>query len=221
MPSQPKATESETRSPRIVEHDTSAAESKPPTERPAPKPIVIPAGTEITIRLAQTIDATKNKAGDSFDGSVTQPILSNGKTVIPASSPVTGTVVKAAKAGKLKGEGRLSVKLTHITIQGVPYTINTATVSRAVSGKGKRSAVMIGGGSGAGALIGGLAGGGKGAAIGAIVGGGAGTAGATLTGNEQMSFPAESALTFKLQQALTLGKHANSGTAALPEDHVQ
>jgi hypothetical protein len=63
---------------------------------------------------------------------------------------------------------------------------------------------MAGGGAGAGALIGGLAGGGKGAAIGALAGGGAGTAGAAFTGNKDIVLPAESALTFKLEQPLEL-----------------
>jgi hypothetical protein len=61
---------------------------------------------------------------------------------------------------------------------------------------------MIGGGGGVGALIGGLAGGGKGAAIGAVAGAGAGTAGTAFTGNKEIVLPAESALSFKLEQPL-------------------
>jgi hypothetical protein len=63
---------------------------------------------------------------------------------------------------------------------------------------------MVGGGAGVGALIGGLAGGGKGAAIGAIAGAGAGTAGAAFTGNRDIVLPAESMLSFKLTEPLTL-----------------
>jgi hypothetical protein len=68
----------------------------------------------------------------------------------------------------------------------------------ASKGKGKRTAAMVGGGAGGGALIGGLAGGGKGAVIGGLIGAAAGTGGAGLTGNRDITLPAETALHFKL-----------------------
>jgi len=85
-----------------------------------------------------------------------------------------------------------------VTVGDATYDLRTTNRSQTSTGKGKRSAGMIGGGGAAGALIGGLAGGGKGAAIGAIVGAGGGTAGAGLTGNREIVFPAETPLTFKI-----------------------
>ena len=79
-----------------------------------------------------------------------------------------------------------------------------STVSRSLKGKGKRTATFIGGGAGGGALIGGLAGGGKGALIGAALGAGAGTAGAAYTGEKEIVLPAESVLSFKLAEPLTV-----------------
>ena len=75
-------------------------------------------------------------------------------------------------------------------------------MTRTEKGKGKRTAVMAGGGAALGALIGGLAGHGKGAAVGAVAGGGAGTGGAAFTGNKDIVLPAESAVTFTLSQSL-------------------
>jgi uncharacterized membrane protein YccC len=71
-------------------------------------------------------------------------------------------------------------------------------------GKGKRTAVMVGGGAAGGAGIGALAGGGKGAGIGALIGAAAGVAGAGLTGNRDITLPAETALSFKLVQPLEI-----------------
>jgi hypothetical protein len=73
-------------------------------------------------------------------------------------------------------------------------------------GKGKRTAVMAGGGGGLGALIGGLAGGGKGALIGGLVGAGAGTGGAAFTGNKEIVIPAETTLTFRLEHSVTVSR---------------
>jgi len=112
--------------------------------------------------------------------------------------------VDAKPLGKFKGAATLDLKLTSINVNGADHNVETSALIRTAKGKGKRTATMIGGGAGLGALIGGLAGGGKGAAIGAVAGAGAGTAGTVFTGNKDVVLPAESALSFRLNQPLEL-----------------
>jgi hypothetical protein len=181
-----------------------ASQPAPKPERRAQeaRPVVIPAGTVLTVRLDQAVGSKISNSGDSFSATLAQPVVVNGATVIPAGAAAQGTVVQAAPLGRFKGGAVLSLALTSVTIHGATHDIRTATVSRAEKGKGKRSAVMIGGGAGLGALIGGLAGGGKGAAIGAAAGAGAGTAGTAFTGNKNIELPAESTVSFSLSQPL-------------------
>ena len=169
---------------------------------PAPQPIVVPAGTLLTVRLGETLSSKQSEAGQTFSATVAAPVEADGRTVIPSGATATGTVVAAHAAGKFKGASLLQIKLNSVTISGRQRSIETSSVARSEKGKGKRSAALIGGGAGAGALIGALAGGGKGAAIGALVGGGAGTAGSAYTGNRDVTLPAESAVSFKLEAPL-------------------
>jgi hypothetical protein len=176
-------------------------------EKPKPEPIIVPAGTALTVTVDQALNSKTSQAGQAFLATSAQPVTVDGKTAIPKGSTVRGTVVIAKEQGKIKGEGELALSLKNIAIYGQSYAIQTDTLDSAVKGKGKRTAATTGGGAAGGALIGGLAGGGKGAGIGAAVGAVGGLVGGTLTGNKQVEVPAESALTFTLSQPLTLPPH--------------
>jgi BON domain len=177
----------------------------PPPPPPPPKPIVVPAGTVLTVRTNQALSSKTSQTGMTFTGSLANPISIDGKVAIPSRSTVTGIVKNAKGAGKFKGAGILALTLTSIHVRGQTFNIATDDASQQSKGKGKRTAGLMAGGAGAGAAIGGLAGGGKGAAIGALAGFAAGTVGAVTTGNNRdISLPAESALTFGLTQSLTV-----------------
>jgi hypothetical protein len=125
----------------------------------------------------------------------------------------SGTVTKANAAGRFSGGASLDLVLDSVTIAGKSYKISTVALTHQSQGKGKRTAGMVGGGAGGGALIGGLAGGGKGAVIGGLLGGGAGTAGAGLTGNRDITLPVESALSFQTTSPLVLKTRSSNPSA--------
>ena len=184
-----------------------------PAPPPPPPPLVVPAGASLVVRMGNTIDTKTANAGDTFTGTLAQAVSVDGVVAIPSGAGVAGTVVQSKSPGRFKGEGTLSVALTSVNVHGVPTNIESSTYTQTVKGKGKRTAVMAGGGTGAGALIGGLAGGGKGALIGGLVGAGAGTAGAAFTGNKDLQIPAESVVTFKLGNSITVKRSGKKGSA--------
>ena len=124
--------------------------------------------------------------------------------MLPKGTEVLGKVAEAVPQGRFKGAAVLRLVLETVTLDKDSYDVQTSSVSRSLKGKGKRTAVLIGGGAGGGALIGGLAGGGKGALIGAALGAGAGTAGSAYTGEKEIVLPAESALSFTLTEPVTI-----------------
>jgi len=197
------------------------APTPPPPPPPPPPPLVIPAGTSVIVRMGNTVDTKTANAGDSFTGTLAHSITVKGVVAIRAGAGVAGTVVDAKSPGRFKGEGYLAIALTSINVKGVPTRIQTSAYAQSLKGKGKRTAVMAGGGTGAGALIGGLAGGGKGALIGGLVGAGAGTAGAAFTGNKELTVQAESVVTFKLRTPITVQQSAPDASQNPPANPQQ
>jgi hypothetical protein len=165
----------------------------------------IPAGSTLSIRINQRISVKTTPPGARFDGEVVDPwVDNNGRVILPKGTPVEGIVDSSHKRGHFKGASILQLRLTSLELNGTRYPIETRDITRTKKGKGKRSAAFIGGGTGLGMLIGGVASGGTGLLIGGLAGGGAGTAVAGLTGNRDLDIPAESIVRFKLSDDLTL-----------------
>ena len=200
--SNPGTPASATENPNAASGSAGSSSAKAAEKKPVKQTITIPEGTPITVRLGETLSSKNSTAGQGFSATVAEPVVVGGKTVIEQGAAARGTVVDAKAMGHFKGGALLEVRLSSVTINGKETSVETGMVARSAAGKGKRSAGFIGGGAGAGALIGALAGGGKGAAIGAAAGAGAGTAGAAFTGNKEIVLPSETALSFKLKQAV-------------------
>jgi hypothetical protein len=154
--------------------------------------------------MGQTLTVKHSQAGEAFTGTIVNPIVVDGNTVIPSGSTAEGMVIRAHKRGHFKGRSYLELKLTGLNVNGQHYRIDTGSLTRTKKGKGKRSAAFIGGGTGLGMLIGGVATGGVGLLVGGLAGAGAGTGIAAFTGNKDVTIPAESVVNFKLAAPIHL-----------------
>jgi hypothetical protein len=177
---------------------------------PAPKPpFVVPTGTSVTVTLTDALSSRVNKEGDPFTGVITTAVLVDGEVAIPKGAAVNGTVDDAQKQGMFKGQATLGVRINQITVRGKTYAVASSMYVETEKGKGKRTAVVTGGGAALGALIGGLAGGGKGALIGGAAGAGGGAAVSGGTGGKNITLPSESQVTFKLSTPVTIERGAS------------
>jgi hypothetical protein len=156
----------------------------------------------VTVSLGSALGSKLSQAGQTFNGTVAKDVIADNMAVIRQGANVTGTVVDAKALGKFAGGATLQLRLDSIALGGRDVPVQAAARTFTVKGKGKRTAVMTGGGAALGGIIGALAGGGKGAAIGMAAGGGAGAGGAAFSGNKEIVLPAESDVSFELTQPL-------------------
>jgi hypothetical protein len=203
----PPAQSASAQSPASQPDQTASSQESAPAPAPAPPPreIVIPSGTQISVRTNEAIDSKTASAGQTFSAVISQSVRDeNGNVAIPRGASAA-LVVKQAGAGKVHAND-LVLDMQSITVGGRSYDVETASLSEKGKegvGANKRTAKYAGGGAALGAIIGAIAGGGKGAAIGAATGAGAG-AGTQIFTRGSVKVPAESILTFQLQSPLQL-----------------
>lgn len=162
----------------------------------------IPAGTNISIRTDS--DVITQQAGGNYAAEIDHDVSdANGNTIIPKGSPAQLTVVNSS----ILGMKRLGLALQSVTVNGQTYTVKSSTSAEQNPGgigANKKTGIFVGGGAALGTLIGAIAGHGKGAVIGAAAGAAGGALTQIFTQGSKINIPAESTLTFKLDQALQL-----------------
>ncbi len=149
----------------------------------------LPAGTPLRVKLENTLATFSSKEGDPFSGRVIEPVVLDGKTVIPMGTTVQGRVTKVNEPRRIAGKPTIGIFPEAVVLpNGERYMLNAVTVDTSVghgtdvntegqfkgAGHDGKDVTEIGLGTGGGMLVGGLIGGGKGLLIG-------GTTGATLT----------------------------------------
>ncbi len=166
----------------------------------------LPVGTRIAIRTDETIDSQTAVEGQIYAAEIYRDVLDpDGDVVLPQGANAQLAVRSASRGGRFKGTSDLLVDLASVSVGGRQYAVGSAdleTRGRQGFGTNKRTAEFVGGGSALGAIIGAIAGQGKGAAIGAGAGAGAGVIAQVATKGSSVRIPAETVLTFQLDQPL-------------------
>jgi len=177
-----------------------------PTGMPAANvgAITVPAGSDILVRMIDSIDSDKNHIGDRFRASLEQDFVVDGTLIAPKGSDVYGRLSEAKEAGHIQGKSQLKLELTDILIHNRLQPIMTGDYEVSGSSRGSDTAKKVGIGAIAGTVIGAIAGGGQGAAIGAGVGAGAGAAVQVMTKGEQVHVPSETLLNFQIEQPFSV-----------------
>ena len=147
--------------------------------------VSLPAGTALKVKLETTLTTANNKAGDPFSGRITEPVVVDGKTVVPIGTTVEGRLTRVTDPRRIAGRPTIGVLPENLVLpDGEKYVLNATLVDTDRGGhtdvndegqfKGEGhtniDTVEVASGTGTGMLAGGLIGGGKGVLIGGVVG---------------------------------------------------
>jgi hypothetical protein len=167
--------------------------------------VTLLAGTLLPVRIVESLSSDRNQSGDTFTATLEGPLVVDGFVIAERGARVEGRVVQSQRAPRVKGASDLAIELTQLrTSDGQKVRIETETFEKHGHRSVGKEAAEIGAGAAIGAAIGAIAGGGKGAGIGAAVGGAAGTGGALATRGDPAVLPAETKISFRLRNSVTI-----------------
>ena len=155
---------------------------------------LVPVGTDLKVRINDTLSSKDSRIGDRFTATVIDPSRFD-------EARLTGHISSIQKSGKIKGRTSMNLAFDSIEMRDGRRGVLRGYVTR-VYGEGsgradneggvesssrtKQSIKRAGIGATVGAIVGGIAGGGKGAAIGLIVGGAGGAGSLAVQGSKEL-----------------------------------
>lgn len=162
------------------------ASTPKPTPPAPPKPVIVPAGTQLTVSLLSDLTSKTAKVGDRFHAAVVNDVMVDGKRAIPAGAHVVGTVTDVVSGSqKIGGIPTLGLRMDTLVFEsGQEFPITGELVEKGKSDTGRDTAKIVGGAA-AGAILGHqVKGGSGGKIIGGLLGGAIGAVVAKNTGTE-------------------------------------
>jgi hypothetical protein len=160
---------------------------------------------QIQVRINNRLDSESTPPGSGFQGVLMDSVRIAGRNCAKGS-PVGGVVTETKSSGRLHNPGVLVLEPAWVTCSGRRLSISAEPIRLEGRSHTKRNAVLIAGGAGAGAILGGIVGGGKGSLIGGLIGAGSGTAAAAATGKKPAVVEAEAVVAWELSGASSRGQ---------------
>jgi len=174
------------------------------TGDPGPRREEIPAGTALTLVLETPLSTESSREGEAVTARIERAVSEDGRVVLPGGSVLKGRVTEVDQSGRVHGRAHLAVKFDQITVRGVTRRIETSDVAMTAPANTGRDAKIIGGGTAAGAISGGIVNGGSGAKKGAIIGAGAGAGAVLVNKGSNVEMPSGSRWTVRVKETVRL-----------------
>ena len=194
----------------------------------------LPAGTFLKTRIGQSVSTDTTPEGTSFTAALTEPVLREGRVLLPAGSLITGRVTEAHGGKRISGPAAIHLQPQTITLpDGTRYKLlaqvidTDLTHTTRVDDEGTihshgSSAVQKGAfalATGSGAVAGAVVAGPVGALVGAGIGAGASTV-VWLREDQHATLPANTGIVFSLLEPLTFatpGEALNTPQSVVPQ----
>lgn len=191
-----------------------AAPTAAPTPAPGPAAVnpstlTLPAGTWVKVRVNELLTTDRNRQGDTFTATLSQPLIAQGYVVARHGQTIGGRVSVSEKGGVVKGVSHLGLELTDVTlVDGQQAPLHTELMQYSAGSSVGRDTAAVGVTTGTGAAIGAAVNGGVGAGVGAGIGLVASTIGVLSTrGRSTVVYP-EDTITFRLANPVTINTDA-------------
>jgi hypothetical protein len=174
-----------------------------------PPTLTLPGGAIISVRTSQWLSSDRNHSGDTFTGTLDEPLVVRGWVVARRGQTVLGRVAVAQRARENNGISKLGLEITDLTlVDGAQVPVKTemqqAAPPPSAPGSTERHAATVGTTTVLGTILGAAIGGGQGAAIGAGLGATAGVAAVLYTRGRPTTVAPESLLSFRLAAPLEI-----------------
>lgn len=162
---------------------------------------VIPRGATLVAALEQTISTQQASVGDRIRLRTTAPVRLDDGTQLPPGLLIRGDVTHAKGGGRIAGAPELTLRFSTLEVDGSEYRLDADPFRLRGKNDASESAMEIGGGAVAGAVVGAIAGD---ALKGAVIGAAAGTGVAVATKGDHLVLPTRQRIRIRLADSVTV-----------------